>query len=298
MLFNSTEFIFVFLPVTLFLFFFLGSQLHQRAAVAWLVLASLFYYSWWNPIYLWLLVFSILFNFSTGRLLSSRLRSKLFLSLGVAVNLALLGYFKYANFFVDNINGLLRQNFTLDHVVLPLAISFFTFQQIVFLVDAYRNETREYNFLHYSLFVTFFPQLIAGPIVHHKEMLPQFADAETYRLKISNLNIGMTFFIIGLFKKVVLADGIAAYSTPVFSAADAGQALTFFDAWGGSLAYSLQLYFDFSGYADIAIGIGKMFGITLPLNFNSPYKSKNIIEFWRCWHLTLSRFLKDYLYIP
>lgn len=196
-----------------------------------------------------------------------------------------------------NVNYVFYLGFNYTNIILPLAISFFTFQQIAYLVDAYRGEAREYSFLHYSLFVTFFPQLIAGPIVHHKEMLPQFAKNSTYKFHFSNFNIGLTIFIIGLFKKVVLADSIAIYSTPVFASADAGNNITFFEAWGGAIAYSLQLYFDFSGYADMAIGLAKMFGINLPLNFNSPYKSVNIIEFWRRWHMTLSRFLKDYLYI-
>jgi alginate O-acetyltransferase complex protein AlgI len=182
---------------------------------------------------------------------------------------------------------------------LPLAISFFTFQQITYLVDAYRGETREYHFLHYALFVTFFPQLIAGPIVHHREMLPQFARNTLYRLNAEHLAVGITIFALGLFKKVILADGIAVHATPVFDAAEAGfVTLTFFEAWSGALAYSLQLYFDFSGYSDMGIGLARMFGVRLPLNFNSPYKATSIIDFWRRWHITLSRFLRDYLYIP
>ena len=298
MLFNSVEFIFLFLPVTLIIYFIIGSRHHHRIAVSWLVSASLFFYGWWDPAYLSLLIFSMFFNYSMGVILSSKNKSKILLSMGVVVNLSFLAYFKYTNFFIDNINQVISGGYDVNHIILPLAISFFTFQQIAYLVDAYRNEAHEYNFLHYALFVTFFPQLIAGPIVHHKEMLPQFAKEETYSLNISNLNIGLIIFIMGLFKKVVLADGIADYSTPVFHAADVGQVITFFDAWGGALAYTLQLYFDFSGYADMAIGIARMFGIILPVNFNSPYKSKNIIEFWRKWHMTLSRFLKDYLYIP
>jgi len=217
---------------------------------------------------------------------------------GVIVNLGLLAYFKYANFFVDNLNNIAGTDIVLEQIILPLAISFFTFQQIAYLVDAWRGETKEYNFLHYCLFVTFFPQLIAGPIVHHKEMLPQFAKDVVYKLRSKHLAIGLTIFAIGLFKKVVLADGISVYASPVFDAAEAGVVLTFFEAWGGSLAYTFQLYFDFSGYSDMAIGIARMFGIRLPLNFNSPYKATSIIDFWRKWHITLSRFLKDYLYIP
>ena len=225
-------------------------------------------------------------------------RAKAILVAGIAANLGLLGYYKYANFFVDNLNALLGNNLILETIILPLAISFFTFQQIAYLVDAYRGETHEYSFLHYALFVTFFPQLIAGPIVHHHEMLPRFARSTIYRLKAEHLAVGLTIFTLGLFKKVVLADGVAVYATPVFNAAEAGTALTFFEAWGGALAYTFQLYFDFSGYSDMAIGLARMFGIRLPLNFNSPYKATSIIDFWRRWHITLSRFLRDYLYIP
>ena len=302
MLFNSYEFIFIFLPIVLLVFHLIGKQGHHRVAIAWLVGASLFFYGWWNPAYLSLILFSILFNYSIGISMSNtsghKLSSKVILTIGVATNLAVLGYYKYANFFVDNLNVLSDSNLILHKVILPLAISFFTFQQIAYLVDAYRGETREYSFLHYCLFVTFFPQLIAGPIVHHKEMLPQFAKDIVYKLRSKHLAIGMTIFALGLFKKVVLADGVSVYATPVFDAAEAGVILTFFEAWGGALAYTFQLYFDFSGYSDMAIGIARMFGIRLPLNFNSPYKATSIIDFWRRWHITLSRFLRDYLYIP
>ena len=301
MLFNSYAFIFIFLPVTLLVFFSIGNKGHHRIAIAWLVAASLFFYGWWNPAYLSLILGSILFNYAVGVALSNSSGSnltKIILSFGILVNLFLLAYFKYANFFVDNLNSLSGSNFHLQTIILPLAISFFTFQQITYLVDAYKGETREYNFLHYCLFVTFFPQLIAGPIVHHREMLPQFIKNTIYKFNHQHLAIGLTIFFLGLFKKVVLADGVAVYATPVFDAAEQGVMLTFFEAWAGALAYTFQLYFDFSGYSDMAIGIARMFGILLPLNFNSPYKSVNIIEFWRRWHITLSRFLRDYLYIP
>ncbi|MFQ5643316.1 MAG: MBOAT family O-acyltransferase [Thiogranum sp.] len=300
MLFNSYIFIFLFLPVVLAGFYLIGARGHHRVAISWLVGASLFFYGWWNPVYLGLILGSILFNYATGVALGSNHSGKRkgILTFGVAVNLGLLGYFKYANFFVDNINGLFGSAFHLETIILPLAISFYTFQQIAYLVDAYRGETREYSFLHYCLFVTFFPQLIAGPIVHHKEMLPQFARDIVYRLNLEHLAIGLTIFIIGLFKKVVLADSMAVYATPVFDAAEQGISLTLLEAWGGALAYTLQLYFDFSGYSDMAIGLARMFGILLPLNFSSPYKAVNIIDFWRRWHITLSRFLRDYLYIP
>jgi len=301
LLFNSHIFIFLFLPVTLLVFFAIGKRGQNKIAISWLVGASLFFYGWWNPAYLGLILGSILFNYSIGLVLSSygKGASKTgLLVFGVAANLGLMGYFKYANFFVDNLNLALGTDFHLNTIILPLAISFFTFQQITYLVDSYKKETVEHDFLRYCLFVTFFPQLIAGPIVHHKEMIPQYARDRIYSPNQEYLAIGITIFIIGLFKKVVLADGIAAYATPVFNAAELGVTLTFFEAWCGALAYTFQLYFDFSGYSDMAIGLGRMFGIRLPLNFNSPYKAKNIIEFWRRWHMTLSRFLRDYIYIP
>ena len=289
------------MPIVLLGFHLIGKQGHHRVAIAWLVGASLFFYGWWNPAYLGLMLVSIFFNYGVGVALGGQPKQpnkKPILIFGVIVNLGLLAYFKYANFFVDNLNNIAGTNIVLEQIILPLAISFFTFQQIAYLVDAWRGETKEYNFLHYCLFVTFFPQLIAGPIVHHKEMLPQFAKDVVYKLRSKHLAIGLTIFTIGLFKKVVLADGIAIYASPVFDAAEVGVMLTFFEAWGGALAYTFQLYFDFSGYSDMAIGIARMFGIRLPLNFNSPYKATSIIEFWRRWHITLSRFLKDYLYIP
>ena len=303
MLFNSYIFIFIFLPVTLLGFFAIGGRGHHRIAIAWLVAASLFFYGWWNPAYLGLILFSILFNYAFGVSLANNYEvataaRKATLAIGVAVNLSLLGYYKYANFFVDSIDVAFGSSWHLETIILPLAISFFTFQQVAYLVDAYRGETREYNFLHYCLFVTFFPQLIAGPIVHHREMLPQFARDSVYRLSHSDLAVGITIFAIGLFKKVIIADNVALHATPVFAAAEAGQTLDFLTAWTGTVAYTIQLYFDFSGYSDMAIGLARLFGIRLPLNFNSPYQSLNIIDFWRRWHMTLSRFLRDYLYFP
>lgn len=300
MLFNSYEFLFLFLPIVLIGFFWLGRE-HNRMAAAWLVIASLFFYGWWNPAYLNIMLGSIVFNYMIGFALNDTAAlkpRKIILSYGVAVNLALLAYYKYANFFVDSLNAVIGDGFILETILLPLAISFFTFQQIAYLIDTYRNETKELNFLHYCLFVTFFPQLIAGPIVHHKEMLPQFGRSSLYTINLRRHAVGYTIFTLGLFKKVVLADGIAGYASPAFYAADSGIALTLFEAWVGSLAYTLQLYFDFSGYSDMAIGLARMFGIRLPLNFNSPYKATSIIDFWHRWHMTLSRFMRDYIYIP
>ena len=302
MLFNSYIFIFLFLPTTLVGFYLIGGKGHYRLAISWLIIASLFFYGWWNPSYLGLILGSMLFNYAMGvaLLYQKAKQAKALLTIGIVINLGMLGYFKYANFFLNNLNAMLGKNLiTLETIILPLAISFFTFQQIIFLLSAYKGETREYQFLQYALFVTFFPQLIAGPIVRHKEMFPQFARNSFYRFKTEHIAVGITIFAIGLFKKVVLADGIAIYSTPVFTAADEGMVnLTFFEAWGGALSYTLQLYFDFSAYSDMAIGLARMFGVSLPLNFNSPYKATSIIEFWRRWHITLSRFLRDYVYIP
>ena len=257
-------------------------------------MSSLFFYSWWNIIYLPLLLGSMFFNYFMGTLLIKK-RDKLLLTLGVIGNLALIGYFKYSDFFIVNINGALSADIGLLHLALPLAISFFTFQQIAYLVDSYRQETKEYSFLNYALFVTFFPQLIAGPIVHHREMMPQFSDDKNSYLNHKNISFGLFIFALGLFKKVAIADTFAVWATAGF---DTTTTLTLVEAWVTSLSYTFQLYFDFSGYTDMAIGLALMFNIRLPINFNSPYKAQNIQDFWRRWHITLSRFLKDYIYIP
>ncbi|MBT7558739.1 MBOAT family protein [Candidatus Woesearchaeota archaeon] len=297
MLFNSYLFILIFLPMVLIGFGIIGRLGHHKVAISWLVASSLLFYGWWNPLYVWLLLMSVLFNYAIGvALLDSN--KKVFLVLGIAVNIALLGYFKYANFFIDNVNYILKSNFSFDDVILPLAISFFTFQQITYLIDAYNGKTKEYSFLHYLLFVTFFPQLIAGPIVHHKEMMPQFCNDFIYKINARNISIGITIFFIGLFKKVVIADNLATYATPVFNASELGLEITFLEAWAGAIAYSFQLYFDFSGYSEMALGIARMFGIILPVNFFSPFKATNIADFWRRWHITLSNFIKDYLFYP
>jgi alginate O-acetyltransferase complex protein AlgI len=301
MLFNSYEFIFVFLPVTLLFYFLVGRVRDRRLALGWLLLASLFFYAWWKPANLWIILFSVCFNYGVGRYCihgADPLRRKWFLTFGIAANLGLLAYFKYANFFVDNWNALGGPSLQLPRIILPIAISFFTFQQIVFLVEAYRGEAGDYDFLHYALLVTFYPHLIAGPIVHYREMLTQFARPNVTRFRASHFSVGVTIFCIGLFKKVVMADGVAPFANSIFDAAAGGARLTAQEAWTGALAYTFQLYFDFSGYSDMAIGLARMIGIRFPMNFNSPYKSINIIEFWRRWHITLSRFLRDYLYIP
>jgi D-alanyl-lipoteichoic acid acyltransferase DltB (MBOAT superfamily) len=304
MLFNSFEFIFLFLPFTLFAFFQLGKWGYYRAAIAWLIAASLFFYGWGNISYLGLLIVSIAFNYFVGLALSRRYRAIVFnqkglLAFGVLVNLGLLGYFKYSNFFLSTTNDILGTSFNLQTIILPLAISFYTFNQIAYLVDAYHKKANEYNFLNYCLFIIFFPHLIAGPIVHHKEMISQFEQESIYRLNHENLAVGLAIFCIGIFKKVVIADEVATYAQAAFaSAAQEGASLTFFEAWAGAIHYSFQLYFDFSGYSDMAIGLALMFNIKFPLNFDSPYKAVNIIEFWRRWHITLSNLLRDYIYIP
>lgn len=301
MLFNSYEFIFAFLPIVLLGYAVISARIGVNAAIGWLVLSSLFFYGYWNPVYLALIGASIVGNYTLARALGrvdkGQLRRWLLIA-GIAGNLGALAYFKYAGFISFNLKAAFDLSLGLEGVVLPLAISFFTFQQIAFLVDVYREEASEYKFLHYCLFVTFFPQLIAGPIVHHSEMLPQFSGARAGRLFAMDLAVGGTIFLIGLFKKTVLADGIAQYATPVFGQAEAGESISFLVSWGGALAYTFQLYFDFSGYSDMAIGAARMFGVRLPMNFFSPYKATSIVEFWRRWHMTLSRFLRDYLYIP
>ncbi|HIJ62385.1 MAG TPA: MBOAT family protein [Rhodospirillaceae bacterium] len=300
MLFNSYPFLFLFLPLTLTLFFLLGRRSHALA-MGWMALASLFFYAWWSPPYLLLLLASAGFNYGAGLLLARSPPGdarRPALALAVAANLALLGYFKYADFFIQTVNATFAAGWPAMQIVLPLGISFFTFTQIAFLVDTARGEAKDYDFVHYLLFVTYFPHLIAGPILHHKEMMPQFDRPDISRFSANRLALGISVLAFGLFKKTVLADGLAAYATPVFAAAAHGGTPTPLEAWGAALAYSLQIYFDFSGYSDMAIGLARMIGIRLPLNFHSPYKAGSIIEFWRRWHMTLSRFLRDYLYFP
>lgn len=300
MLFNSQEFIFLFLPITFFIYFFLLSKRLIVGAKGFLVFSSLFFYSWWNIAYLPLILVSMLFNYVVGNSLNGnfakvKVSKKALLSIGVVANLSLLGYFKYMDFFIENFNGIFNGSVPMLHLALPLAISFFTFQQIAYLVDSYREETGEYDFLNYALFVTFFPQLIAGPIVHHKEMMPQFASKWNLIKNYRNIAIGLFIFSVGLFKKVIIADEFATWATPGF---DTATTLTLIEGWVTSLSYTFQLYFDFSGYTDMAIGAALLFNIKLPINFNSPYKAKDIQDFWRRWHITLSRFLRDYIYIP
>ena len=302
MLFNSHLFIFIFLPLTFALFFVFARTSHMLAA-GWLAAASLFFYGWWNPAYVLLLLASIVFNYFAGMAIArvaadAPQKRKTYLWAALAANLLLLGYYKYSNFFLANVAELTGSTQPLAEIILPLGISFFTFTQIAFLVDTYKGKVKEYNFVHYCLFVTYFPHLIAGPILHHAEMMPQFAQPSTYRLHAENIAVGLTIFFIGLFKKVILADGIAPYVAPLYALPGAGAPPTFIEAWCAVLAYALQLYFDFSAYSDMAIGLSRLFGVRLPLNFHSPYKAVNIADLWNRWHMTLSRFLRDYVFLP
>ncbi len=295
MLFNSYPFIFVYLPVVFTVFFLTAKYVSQRAATFVLVLASFIFYGYWDYHYVPLLFASITFNYLIGRQIGLTKRKKFWLITGLVINVALLGYFKYTDFFLTTINDLSNTAFDLPHIILPLGISFFTFTQSAYLVDAYRGEAAKHNFLTYCEFVTIFPHLIAGPIINHKKMLPQFTAAETFHINIENVAMGLTLFAMGLAKKVLIADNLAPIANNVFSRADS---LTFLEAWIGAISYTFQLYFDFSGYSEMAIGLGLIFNLKLPINFNSPYQARSIIDFWRRWHMTLGAWVKDYLYIP
>ncbi|HJQ15103.1 MAG TPA: MBOAT family protein [Anaerolineales bacterium] len=303
MLFNSYGFIFLFLPAVLLVFFGLA-RLSRDFSTAWLTAASLFFYGYWNPSYVGLLLGSVLGNYTFGiwiagaRSNQDAAKSKVLMVAAISANLLLLGYYKYANFFLDNINSAASLHLSLGTIVLPLGISFFTFTQIAFLVDTWQGKVKEYNFLHYVLFVTYFPHLIAGPVLHHAEMMPQFARRVIYRANWNNIATGLMLFTLGLCKKTLWADSFAPFANAVFDGVDRNEIPTIYEAWSGALAYTMQIYFDFSGYTDMALGIALMCNIRLPINFYSPYKATSIIEFWRRWHMTLSRFLRDYLYIP
>lgn len=294
MLFNSYVFLLCFLPITWIVFFLVGKWSHVGAAF-FLFLASLFFYGWWNPAYVGLLLLSSAFNYGVSLAI---LRShtaplqKSWLTFGVIGDLAVLCYFKYFAFLL----GIFGLTPPAHAVSLPLGISFFTFTQIAFIVDTYRRQAALTTAVHYGLFVTYFPHLIAGPLLHHKQIIPQFNSEKMYSPNLENVAIGLTIFVLGLAKKVLIADGLAPYVDKVFNPAN-GPLLDMGEAWLGVLGYTMQIYFDFSGYSDMAIGISRMFNVTLPANFYSPYQSRNIIDFWRRWHITLSNFLKDYLYI-
>ena len=299
MLFNSLIYIFIFLPIVIFVYQLLLKIHLIPASKVWLVISSVIFYAYYDPKYTFILLLSMLINFSIGSCFNKKkfaddFRRKALLFIGLAFNILLLGYYKYANFFIDNVNSVFHCDINIQKIVLPLGISFFTFTQIAYLADEYKKEAREYNLINYMLFVTFFPHLIAGPILHHKEIIPQFSESRRKIFQYKNMVIGMFLFTIGLFKKVVLADSFAAYVNFGYGAAD----ISMLEGWIAALSYTLQIYFDFSGYTDMALGSAKMLNIDLPVNFNSPYKANSIQDFWRRWHITLSRFLRDYIYIP
>ncbi len=303
MLFHSQAFLLYFLPIVYLGWLFISRTSNKRAATGWLTVASLFFYAYWNPPYVVLILGSLTTNFLFGKLVDpDRGRHERYryvsLCVGVTFNLLLLGYFKYANFFVETINSLFSLGWTFGAILLPLGISFFTFQQIAYLVDTFRGRTRGHSFDDYAFFVCFFPQLIAGPIVHHSEILPQVRNRRSFSESGINLFVGLSIFTIGLFKKLALADPCGSIATPFFDAVEGGAQYSSAVAWQGALAYTFQIYFDFSGYSDMCIGLARMFGIRLPENFRAPYRATSIVDFWRRWHITLSRFLRDYLYIP
>ena len=297
MLFSSIPFIALFLPITAIAFFLARSEIRAQYI---LIIASLFFYGWWDYRFLPFIIGSVGVNYWLSMVIGNAAdasRRKHFLALGIVLNLVPLAFFKYANFFISNANSL-GAGLPFLALVLPLGISFFTFQKIALLADIYHREIHNPTFRSYLLFIIFFPHMIAGPITNPREMLPQFEKASTYRFRLRNFFVGLSFFIIGLAKKVCIADQVARYSTPIFMSVHAGQNPSWGTAWGATIAFALQIYFDFSGYSDMAIGLARIFSINMPLNFYSPYKAKSMIEFWRRWHMSLSRFLRDYLYIP
>ena len=303
MLFNSYEFLFAFLPVTLAGFFLLG-KISRNWALGWLMIASLVFYAWWRPINVLIIAPSVLINFILARVLlrlgtdQRQVRlAQAVLVLGIAFNVVFLGYFKYVNFFYTALNDVTGTNFVLAQVILPLGISFITFQKIAFLIDVHARRVESFTLHDFFLFVLFFPQLIAGPIVHFREMMPQFHQVSC-RFDKEHVSVGLTLLVFGLFKKVVLADSLAPHVTPIYEAAAAGGDVSLFPSWIAAIGFTLQIYFDFSGYSDMALGLGRCFGIKLPPNFDSPLKASSIIDFWLRWHMTLTRFLTAYLYNP
>lgn len=296
MLFNSYPFLLIYLPTVICFFFIFTTFNLFRHAKLWLLISSLFFYGYWDIHYLPLLLGSIGFNYLVGNEIikyqCSRTRKNL-LFFGIFTDLALLFYYKYYNFFATNV---LSEKYLVSELILPIGISFFTFTQVAFLIDTYQGKAEKSDIVSYGLFVTIFPHLIAGPILHHKEMLKQFNSNEMFRVNWRNIAQGIFLFTIGLSKKVVIADYLAVFVKPIFD--NSIPDISFLQAWFGALSYTLQLYFDFSGYSDMAVGLGLLFNLHLPINFNSPYQANSIIDFWRRWHITLSIFLRDYLYIP
>jgi alginate O-acetyltransferase complex protein AlgI len=303
MLFNSVEFLFGFLPVAVCIFYFLGS-VSRAAAIRWLILASLLFYAWWRPVNVLIIAPSIVINFVVAsamarlnRVNGSRRASNVLLVLGVGFNVMFLGFFKYFDFVLSTVNDLFATDLILRHIILPLGISFITFQKIAFLVDVQAGRVKAFTFQDYCTFVLFFPQLIAGPIVHYREMMPQFHTASCRFIK-EDAAVGLTLLLLGLFKKVVFADQIAVFVTPIYNHAAAGDRISLLAAWMAAIGFTLQIYFDFSGYTDMALGLARFFGIRLSPNFNSPLRATNIIDFWLRWNMTLTRFLTAYIYNP
>lgn len=308
MLFNSYMFLFAFLPITLLGFVIISAWESRKAVLCWLVACSIVFYGIWNPINLAIIFPSIAINYYLALAIRKQCESKpdpeglfnladILVLLGIIFNLAFLGYFKYKNFFLGTLNDVVGTQFALTRLILPLGISFITFQKIGFLVDVRSQAVKQFDLYDFLIFVFFFPQLIAGPIVHYREMMPQFMNVDK-RPDMQNLSLGLCIFAFGIFKKVVLADGVAQYVPETFDSASGGHAISFFSAWMAAIAYTLQIYFDFSGYSDMAIGLARLFGIKLPMNFNSPLKASSIIDFWSRWHITLTRFLTAYVYTP
>ncbi len=294
MLFNSVEYIFFFLPFVFFTTFILNRYNRFTAAKLFLILASLFFYAWWNPVYLPIMLGSILFNygFSLG---IQKYQSKILLILALVGNIGLLVYYKYADFLIANFNAIFGTQISFLHLLLPLAISFYTFQTIAYQVDCYKGIAQNKNFIDFALFISFFPQLIAGPIVHHKELIPQLNDPKLKKINLENISKGIVLFVIGLAKKVLIADSL---STLVAQGYSNTGVLSGLEAWLTAFAFIIQMYYDFSGYSDMALGAARIFNIHLPINFNAPYRATNLQDFWRRWHMTLSQFLRDYIYIP
>jgi alginate O-acetyltransferase complex protein AlgI len=303
-LFNSFPFLFGFLPLALVLTYAAGRRSTPTLAKLTLALLSLGFYAWWRPIYLWLLLFSIAFNYVVGDQIQRAVaadrsgRAKILLTAGLIVDVGMLGWFKYANFFVDNVNAIAGTDWFLEKIALPLAISFYTFQKIAYLVDSARGEARRMSVLDFTLFAAFFPQLIAGPIVHYKEVAPQLGGPLFGKLNWRNILVGLVIMAIGLFKKTVIADTLSGYADPLYVLADSRWSIDLMAGWLAAITYTLQIYFDFSGYSDMAIGLARMFGVKLPLNFHSPYRAANIADFWRRWHMTLQRMIYGYVFQP
>ncbi|MCR5344041.1 MAG: MBOAT family protein [Butyrivibrio sp.] len=307
MQFNSYIFILCFLPLSLIFYFGFHKMGHKKLSLTSLLAMSLWFYGYFNPYYLLIICSSIAVNFIVSKAMQrfdkgEAAKRKPYLILGILFNVGLIFYFKYYDFFIENINAVFRTDFNLRHIVLPLGISFFTFQQISFIVDAYRGETGDYSFLEYALFVSYFPQLVAGPIVLHSELIPQFRDKKKHSVNFDNLCRGIMMFTRGLAKKMLIADMFGKAVDYGFSQAalvPVGEgALTISEIVIVMLSYTFQIYFDFSGYSDMATGLGAMFNFDIPMNFNSPYKAISVAEFWKRWHMTLTRFLTTYIYIP